>query len=143
MNEAIKEIGEPEVKFRWPTDSLKKEKDAKVDVVAYIPFADNRKGRFVALGQCKTGTSWQSSISQLVPRSFNEKYLLPPLTFTPVVLFLVSEAFRYNWESNQRDSNGLLLDRCRLMQYVPETLNQQLLDEIRIWNNSIINYLSS
>lgn len=143
INNAIKEVGEPGVKFRWPDGSLKKEKDAKVDVIAYIPFADNRKGRFVALGQCKTGTSWQSSISQLIPHSFNENYLSPPFTFTPVVLFLVSEAFYNNWETHQRNSNGLLLDRCRLMQYLPDDLNDQLLSDIKNWNNEVIGLISS
>ena len=143
INNAINAIGEPRVQFRWPDGSLKKEKDAKVDVIAYIPFADDRRGRFIAIGQCKTGTSWQSSISQLVPQSFNTKYFSPPFTFTPVVLFLVSEAFYENWETYQRDSHGLLLDRCRLMQYLPESLSDGLLNNIREWNRGIIELLSS
>lgn len=142
MTDAIKKIGEPNVKFRWPTGSLKREKDAKVDVVAYIPFSDDKQGRFVALGQCKTGTNWHSAISQLVPQAFNQDYFEPPLTFTPVVLFMVSEAFFNNWESLQRNSNGLLFDRCRLMQYLPLPLDAQLLDDIKVWNKGVIDTLS-
>lgn len=143
INKAIKEIREPGISFRWPEGSLRMEKDGGTDVMVYIPFADNKKGRFIALGQCKTGTSWRNSVSQLNPKSFNEKYFSPPFTFTPVVLFLVSEAFYENWETYQRDSHGLLLDRCRLMQYLPESLSDGLLNNIREWNRCIIELLSS
>lgn len=142
VEQAIEQIGEPGTQFRWPDGSTKQEKDGNVDVIAFIPFADNRKGRFIAMGQCKTGTNWRSSISENIPKAFVDDYISPPFTFSPVPLFFVAESFYDNWETLQRYSTGILFDRCRLMQYLPQSIEQNLIQDITQWNQSIFDILA-
>lgn len=142
MNDFLRRIQEPGHRFVSPKHALGKEKDGKVDVVVCIPFADKMEGRFIALGQCKAGTSWREQISSLSIKTFVD-YIQPPLRFTPVALFLVAESFYDNWENLQSASGGVLFDRERIMQYLPaeEAIiaeDARLLDEIRTWNAGVL-----
>lgn len=129
---------EGKMSFRHPDSDKKQQKDGKLDIVAYIPFADRKKGQFIAFGQCKTGTNWQASISQLNPKAFCDSYCTPPPGFTPIAVFMVAEAFEENWELLLRYSNGILFDRLRIMNYLPQKIEEDLLSKIRKWNTSVI-----
>lgn len=123
--------------FRRPDGDCKRQKDGKVDLVAFIPFNDSRKGHFIAFGQCKTGTHWRDTLGQLNPRSFSDLYIQPPLAFSPVCIYMVSEACNDDWEQLARNSQGVLFDRTRLMQFVPDSIDEHLYDDITIWVNGI------
>ena len=124
--------------FRHPDGDLGQQKDGKIDVVFFIPFADNNKGQFMGFGQCKTGTNWRASISQLIPSAFSESYIQPPLAFIPITLFFVSESFTENWEELTRNSRGIIFDRSRIMEYIPDKLDAELLSNIKLWNEGVI-----
>lgn len=124
--------------FRHPDGDIGQQKDGKIDVVIFIPFADNNKGQFMGFGQCKTGTNWRASISQLIPSAFSESYIQPPLAFIPITLFFVSESFTEKWEELTRNSRGIIFDRSRIMEYIPDNLDAELLNNIKLWNEGVI-----
>ena len=134
----LNNINEEGYTFRKPENNLNHEQDGKLDVVAFIPFSDRNKGQFLAFGQCKTGTSWRSSIAQLRPDSFSKKYIYPPFYFTPMAIFMVCESFYDNWETTFRDLEGLLFDRERIMEYIPDEIDNNLLTQINEWNNAVM-----
>ena len=92
-------------------------RDGKLDIVAWKPFADRRPGKLIAFGQCKTGTSYKDSLTQLQPDSFLRKWVLDPPLFTPVRMFFLSEALpTTDWKHLASDA-GLLFDRCRVVEF--------------------------
>lgn len=134
----LNNLSEEGYTLRIPENNLNHEQDGKLDVVAFIPFSDRNKGQFLAFCQCKTGTSWRNSITQLRPDSFSKKYIYPTFYFTPITIFMVCESFYDNWEITFRDLDGLLFDRERIMEYIPDEIDNNLLTQINIWNNAVM-----
>lgn len=127
--------------FRRPDGDRNHQKDGKVDLLAFIPFNDSRKGHFIAFGQCKTGTSWREKLGQLNPRNFSDLFIQPPLVFPPVCIYMVSEACDDDWEQLARSSNGVLFDRMRIMQFVPDSIDDDLYNDIAIWIQGVKNLI--
>ena len=122
--------------FKRPVGSTGREKDGSLDLVAWIPFADKREGQMIALGQCKTGTTWEQMLSDLEPRVFFASYSTEQPFASPVKMFFVSEFFEdYKWEERCR-KGGVLFDRTRIMEYLPNEINADLLTRIKEWNAS-------
>lgn len=144
LGDMLSKLSEKGYSYRKPDGDNGMEKDGSVDVVTFIPFADSKKGQFIALSQCKTGLSWRTSISQLNPSSFSCSYVSPAFVFTPISVFMVAETLddeKGNWERLSRDSHGLLFDRCRLMQFVPEDLDTRdslLYHDMCQWNLGVM-----
>ena len=142
MNDFIERVQERNLEFQWPVHASRQQKDAKVDVVTYIPFKDGNGGNFIAMGQCKTGTSWQTYVPALVIEAFFV-YTNRPTPVKPLPVFMVAESFSMNWEQYQAECHGLFFNRERIMQYLPseETIisaDASLLDEIRTWNAGVL-----
>ena len=77
--------------------------DAKLDVVAWIPFRDRQPGQLVVFGQCKTGTNWRDTVGELQPDSFVKKWLRGPPLVDP-----------YTGISHRRSARSRTLGcRCR------------------------------
>lgn len=55
VNEMLNEFSEKGYQFKMPEDVRNNQKDAGVDLVAFIPFKDSRKGHFVALDNARRG----------------------------------------------------------------------------------------
>ncbi|MBS1767710.1 MAG: hypothetical protein JST05_09970 [Acidobacteria bacterium] len=109
--------------------------DDKLDAVAWKPFSDQLAGQLIIFGQCKTGSNWRDETTQLQPDSFIKKWLLEPIVVNPVRAFCVSEAAdRSRWKGTCTAA-GLLLDRCRLVDF-SEGLAQDLLDRITRWTKA-------
>lgn len=110
-------------------------RDGKLDVVAWKPFSDRRAGKLIAFGQCKTGTSYRDSLTQLQPDSFFSKWVLHPPLLMPVRMFFVSEALPdADWGRVAPDA-GILFDRCRVIDFV-DTLDRDLVIEVARWSNA-------
>jgi hypothetical protein len=89
--------------------------DDKLDVVAWLPFSDLLPGQLIVFGQCKTGSTWGSLVTQLQPENF-----------------IISEAAdRARWKGTCV-SAGLVLDRCRLVDF-SDNLSIDLLKRVRRW----------
>ena len=113
-------------------------KDAGIDVVAFIPFVDERHGHFVCFAQCKTGTSWEMHLTDLQPAILHD-YINPIITPQPRKLFLISDDYQASdWRDKVNQLGGVLFDRCRIMSYVPNELPADLMNAIRVWNEGVL-----
>lgn len=120
--------------FKAPEGSTGRQKDGNLDIVSWIPFADKKDGQLIALGQCKTGTSWDGTLTELNPDNFFSCYSTQQPYSLALKMFFVAESFgNYKWEERCTDG-GILFDRTRIMEYLPSSLDEQLLGNIRAWN---------
>ncbi|MDH3890576.1 MAG: hypothetical protein OEV49_05795 [candidate division Zixibacteria bacterium] len=118
--------------FRNPHNTLTYTKDGKLDAVAWVPFADGLPGQLIVFAQCKTGTSWRDSTTQLQPGDFVRLWIEGNVFVTPLKAFCVSEAVdRAKWEEYNTLA-GVLLDRCRLVEF-SRNIPDETVSEIRTW----------
>lgn len=90
-------------------------KDDKLDVVAWLPFWDEKSSALIVFGQCKTGTAWTEQLCQLKPETFIKKWMDTGFTIDPVRAYFISESpSRAKW-GGYAVQGGLLFDRCRLV----------------------------
>ena len=109
--------------------------DGKLDVVVWKRFADRLPSKLIAFGQCKTGTHYKDSLTEIQPDSFCKKWLREPLAFTPVRMFFISEALaRSNWYNSAVDA-GLLFDRCRIVDFC-DNISDEVMDKVRSWTQA-------
>lgn len=122
--------------YRPPLGSTGRMKDGNLDIVVWIPFSDSKDGQFIGMGQCKTGDHWESMLSELNPSDFFDNYSTNS-PFVPVTrLFFVTESFgTYKWEERSRQG-GILFDRTRIMEYLPDNIEPDLLASIVSWNKA-------
>lgn len=64
-------------------------KDAKLDVVAWIPFRDGRRSQLSVFGQCAAGRDWFGRIHELHPENFCNTWLQQHPSPTPLLAFFV------------------------------------------------------
>lgn len=118
--------------------SLNTSKDDGLDVVVWKSFADGYCGKLIGFGQCKTGTYWKNHLTIVRPDSFCKKWFKQPLAVDPVRLFFISESIlRHKWYEYSTEC-GILFDRCRIMDYLPENLPPSFLKRVKTWNRAII-----
>ena len=105
--------------------TVRDQQDARLDVAAWKPFDDKRRGKIIGFGQCATGTNWRAKLMELQPKVFCAKWMRSMPTVLPLRMFFVP--FRvntYQWDNTCHDG-GVLFDRCRLAalsQDVPDGL---------------------
>ena len=121
--------------YKNPLGSSGKQKDAAVDVIVWTPFTDNKDSQMIAIGQCKTGTHWESMLSSTQPNVFFESYF----TGKPIAdvgrLFFVAESLGIDrWEERCRRA-GIMFDRTRIMEFLPTNICPNLLEKIKQWNH--------
>jgi hypothetical protein len=102
--------------------------DAKLDLAAWRRFADSRQGGLLGFAQCKTGIHWKDHLTKLRPESFCQRFFQRLPTVLPVRLYMVpNRIVSHRWEEHSLEG-GLLMDRCRILQYgngiSPPTLRQ-------------------
>lgn len=110
-------------------------KDDKLDVVAWIPFPDNLPGKIIVFGQCKTGTNWRRSVSDLQPEQFCAKWLEERPLVLPARAYCISESANLGrWNSDSIDA-GILLERCRLVGLADHYSSKEL-REMKKWSKA-------
>jgi hypothetical protein len=127
--------------FKDPIGSTGKQNDGKVDIVVWKPFSDKRDPMLMGMGQCKTGTHWENFLTQMRPSSFFGSYSTGTPCVDPIRLFFITDSIsgigNEKWEERARDG-GIIFDRCRLMEFLPSNLPEELIDKIRRWNSCIL-----
>lgn len=109
--------------------------DDKLDAVAWVPFSDSLPGQLIAFGQCKTGSNWGGLVAQLQPDTFIKKWMREPILVNPIRAFCISEAAdRSRWKGTCTAA-GILLDRCRLIDF-SDNLPLDLLDRVSRWTTA-------
>ena len=124
--------------FHNPGGGRVTSKDGKLDIVAWIPFTDERPGKLIVFGQCKTGSNWRDTLSQLQPSAFCQKYMNRSPLVIPQRAFFISEEPDTNKHHEDVIDGGLMFNRCRLVDcsdYLPEELCSQIMQ----WTDSAIN----
>ena len=111
-------------------------RDDKLDVAAWIPFADGRPGKLVVFAQCKTGTSWRDAVTELQPLSFMHKWMYPGMKVCPARAFVVAESVEegQSWNHLCHDA-GILFDRCRLVDFC-DNLPLELYNRLQQWTDA-------
>ena len=124
--------------FNNPNGSTGRQKDGSLDIVAWIPFPDNKDGQLIAMGQCKTGDSWESKLTELQPSAFFKSYCTGAPCADPIRMFFVSESFgNYKW-TERCNKGGILFDRMRIMSFLPPQIPVGLMSKITRWNQGAI-----
>jgi len=121
--------------FKNPDTAAVQAQDDKVDAVAWVPFSDLRPGQLIVFGQCKTGSTWRGLVTQLQPDSFIRKWMSGTILVPPIRAFCISESEdRSRWNRTCSDA-GVLLDRCRLVDF-SDGLAPDLLERVNRWTQA-------
>ncbi len=90
------------------------QKDAKLDLVVWIPMPDGRAGKVLAFGQCATGNNWQTKLSELQSEAWCRKWFIDQPPVTPLRLFFLPHSVPLaSWDCHAQDA-GIIFDRCRI-----------------------------
>lgn len=126
--------------FNIPLGSTGRQKDAGVDVIAWIPFADQKDSQLIVIGQCKTGTHWDCMLTSTRPDVFFDSHFSHRPFADVGRMFFVSESYGMDrWEERSRKA-GIMFDRTRIMEFVPVDLDEKLLNRIVEWNKAAMAY---
>lgn len=124
-----------------PEANYSQARDDKLDVAAWIPFADGRPGKLAVFAQCKTGTAWRDSVTELRPDSFMNKWMHPRMKVCPARAFVVAESVEegQSWNHLCHDA-GILFDRCRLVDFC-DNRPQELYNRLRQWTDEAFQWV--
>lgn len=109
--------------------------DENVDVVVWKGFTDGLSSQLIAFGQCKTGTSWSDRLSELNTEAFCKTWFTRQPVLTPVRLFFCAQYFPRNIWQVRANEAGLVFDRFRIIDFLPENFDENLITEIGEWTN--------
>ena len=114
VNTLCRELGEGQG-CRVDRPRLSDVKDGKVDLVAWVPFADGREGQVVCFGQCATGANWHDKLSELQPMVFCHKWLKDQFAMEPGKMFFMPHRIPGDdWQDVSMDA-GVVFDRARIV----------------------------
>jgi hypothetical protein len=107
--------------------------DDNIDVIAWKGFSDKKASQIIAFGQCKTGTSWQDKLSELNVDSFCKTWFSQQPVLTPTRMFFCAQYFPKEIWRPRANEAGLVFDRFRIIDYLPNEIDNKLLINIKSW----------
>jgi len=113
LNEMCARMGEG-VGCRLERPRVEDQKDAKLDLVVWRHFPDNRAGKLIGFGQCATGNNWREKISELQPGAFCKLWMKDVLAVDPVRIFFVPFRIEKSRWLEAVLYGGIIFDRCRI-----------------------------
>lgn len=137
INDLCNKMGEGKG-FKNHNESEPKEKDGGLDVVVWKSFHDENTAKLIGFGQCKTGTEWLDTISQLQPSAFCPSWFNESPPVLPIRLFFIADSFPIRQWYSKASSAGIIFDRFRIMDFLPATLDVHLENDIRKWVGAAI-----
>ena len=137
VNELIKCIGEGGG-FKNPNDNPPTKNDDSIDVVAWKDFADERRGKLIAFGQCKTGTSWHDDIQRLKPIDFCDNWFSESPIVAPLPLVFIADTLDEQMNFDTVQKGYLFFNRFRIVEMLPDALDASLYEKIRVWLQNAI-----
>lgn len=120
--------------FRAPE---RRQKDAKLDIVAWRNFPDGREGKLLGFGQCATGRYWRNKVTELDAQKFLRKWLSVQPAVTPIGMFFVPFRVPPGEWYNVAVDGGVLFDRCRIANHV-SVLPSKIEDRCALWCEHVI-----
>jgi len=142
VDELCSKIGEGQG-FYNRNKSKPTEKDGKLDVVVWKSFEDKNTAKLIGFGQCKTGTHWENTITQLQPASFCQSWFQDMPAVHPVRLFFISDSFPLEQWYSIASSSGIIFDRFRIMDFLSAPSEEPLENEIRTWVRTALEFIKS
>lgn len=112
--------------------------DDNVDVIVWKGFSDKKTSQVIGFGQCKTGTSWQNNISELDTKAFCNTWFSIQPVIEPIRMFFCAQYFPSEIWQPRAYNAGLVFDRFRILDYLPDTIDYLLLDEISKWYDAAL-----
>ena len=113
------------------------QKDAKLDVVAWTPFPDRRRGKLVMFGQCATGKNWQGKVTELQPESFCRLWLREALHIIPGRVFFVPFTIPDHGWNIAISRAGIVFDRCRIAAHATD-IPAPIVKKCRQWTREVL-----
>jgi len=110
-----------------------KPQDDNVDVIVWKGFSDKKPSQMIGFGQCKTGTSWETSISELDTEAFCNTWFSKQPVVKPIRMFFSAQYFPNDIWHERAYNAGLVFDRFRIMDYLPNSIDATLFENIKSW----------
>lgn len=114
--------------------------DDKVDVIVWKGFRDQQPSKIIAFGQCKTGTSWVDNLSELDTVAFCKNWFSIQPVLTPLRMFFTAQYFPRDLFRVRANTAGLVFDRFRILDYLPDRIEQEILEKMEAWAVGIKNF---
>ena len=110
-------------------------KDDGLDIAVWNAFSDGKQGKLIGFGQCKTGTNYDDAFPRLQPDSFCKNWFEAMPAVNPIRMFFVAEALLQEGWYHKSSLAGILLDRCRIIEFCGN-ISDTLLDKLVTWTNA-------
>ncbi len=136
----IKEIGEGGT---FKNHIGTKPKDDSLDIVVYNEFKDKKPSKFIAFGQCKTGTNWEDTLSVLDIQSFCDSWFTSPFLVKPLKVFFISQYFPHEFWFTKGLRAGIIFDRFRILECIDNDLTDELFKEISDWTEGAESFIKA
>lgn len=130
LQEIIKKIGEG---GRIHENPGYRPQDDNIDVVVWKGFSDKQPSQVIGFGQCKTGTTWSSNLSELNADAFCKSWFTSQPVLLPIRMFFCAQYFPNEIWRVRANEAGLVFDRFRILDYLPKQIDLDLLENIKNW----------
>jgi len=117
-----------------------KPQDDNVDVIVWKGFKDKQPSKMIAFGRCKTGTSWSDRLSELNTDAFCKTWFTSQPVLTPIRMFFTAQYFPREIFHVRAYEAGLVFDRFRILDYLPEEIDQDIIIKMATWTDAIRGY---
>ena len=113
-------------------------KDAKLDLVAWLPFEDGRDNQLSVFGQCAAGMDWSEKVNELQPVDFCRIWLKESPAMSPLLAFFVPRQVEdHAWFQVSVGERRIFFDRLRIARFLGR-LDQDLAKRCEAWTAAAI-----
>lgn len=135
LDDLCQRMGEGGSSKNRPT--RKDQKDASLDLIAWRPFPDRRRGLVMAWGQCATGADWREKLTDLQPEDWASAWMAERPAVVPLRSFFVPHRVdREHWDVSAI-AGGVLFDRCRIAAF-GNSLSKHIREGIRAYSRHVL-----
>lgn len=136
VNELCQQMGEG-VGCNVSRPRVSQVKDSKLDLVAWVPFGDDRQNQLSVFGQCSTGTNWIGKINELQPIDFCKRWFKEQPAVNPLLAFFVPRHIGDEfWPEASVGDHRLVFDRLRIARLADE-IGDDIAKRCSSWTASI------
>lgn len=115
----------------------RRQKDAKLDLVVWLPMPDRQPGKVIGFGQCATGRNWPTKVSELNADAWCKSWMLEQPPVTPLRLFFLPHRIHEPDWLVYSNHAGVIFDRCRIAAYAA-TLPAGLRERTTRWSTYVL-----
>lgn len=120
--------------FKNPNKNSPSKNDDSIDIVAWKEFSDERMGKLIAFGQCKTGTSsWKDGKHKLKPEDFCNKWFYQAPIHRPIPLVFICDTMNEDFNFYSDQQGYIIFNRFRILEYVTDSLDANIQADIQKW----------